>query len=186
MPAAAQAPGCVVSGENPLRVVRFLDRWLEQIALVVLCSALVLSLTYTVIVRYFLPFPFFTVLSHKAEEIGVFSFVWLLYWGSVLATKEGGHFLVSAQFAILPKSWRRYRYLPGDLVWLALNLVLVWQGTVLVKSSLERPQASLSLQIPMHYVYAVIPLAFLLTCVRLVQSYVRGKRGGEEPVAREL
>lgn len=163
-----------------LAPIRFLDAWLEQIVIGVLCTVLVVTLTYSAFVRYFVPIPFFTSFTHNAEELAVFSFIWLLYWGSVLATKEGAHFRVYAQFALLPKAWRRWQFLPGDIIWLVFNLFVVWQGTLLVESALEHPEYSLSLQIPMEYIYAIIPLAFLLTCFRLVQSYLR-RRPPEGP-----
>lgn len=166
-----------------MRVIRFLDRWLEQSLIVALCVSLVVCLTYSTFIRYFVPIPFFTSLTHQAEELALFSFVWLLYWGSVLATKEGAHFRVTAQFAFLPRRWQRWRLLPGDLVWLVFNLYVLWQGLILVESAIERPQPSLSLRIPMQYVYAIIPLAFLLTTIRLIQAYARRPPEGPTPPA---
>jgi TRAP-type C4-dicarboxylate transport system permease small subunit len=160
-----------------VRLIRALDRWLEPTVLVLLGSVLVLSLTYTTIVRYFAPLPALTALSHRAEELAIFTFVWLLYWGSVLATREGGHFRVTAHFALLPKRLQRWQHVPGDIVWLAFNGVVIWQGMKLVQSALDNPERSLALNIPMQYVYVIIPLAFLLTCVRLIQSYLSGARG---------
>jgi TRAP-type C4-dicarboxylate transport system permease small subunit len=80
---------------------------------------------------------------------------------------------VTAHIDLLPERWRPWAFIPGDLVWLAFNAFVVWQGWLLVHSAIERSEPSLSLQIPMQYVYAVIPLTFLLTCFRLVQFHWR-------------
>lgn len=145
-----------------------------------LCTIMVSCLSYTAIVRYFLPFQFFTNLSHMAEELAVYSFVWLLYFGSVLATREGSHFRVSAQLALLPKRLQPWRFLVGDLLWLGFCLFAAWQGTRLVLITFQRSEPSMSLGIPMGFVYAIIPLAFALTALRLVQTYIRGVQVRDE------
>ena len=156
-----------------MRVLRFLDNWLEQMMMVGCCSILVASLTYTALVRYFVVHPFFTTLSHKAEELAVFAFVFLLYFGSVLATREGAHFRVSAHLDWIKPPLRRWRFLIGDVIWLAFSVFIVWQGLLLVESAFERPEPSVAMAIPMQWIYLVIPLAFALNCFRLVQSYFK-------------
>lgn len=155
-----------------MQLLRWLDRYLEKAMIVVCCTILVACLTYSALVRYFITHPFFTTLSHKAEELAVFAFVFLLYFGSVLATRDSSHFRVSAHLDWIKPPLRRWRFLIGDIVWQAFNLFVVWQGLVLVKSAFDRPEPSLSLQIPMQWIYLIIPLAFVLTAIRLVQSYV--------------
>lgn len=154
-----------------MRMVRLVDRYFEQAMVVVFCTILVACLSYSAVVRYFVTHPFFTALSHKAEELAVFAFVFLLYFGSVIATREGAHFRVSAHLDWIKPPFRRWRFLLGDLIWLAFNLFMIWQGALLVRSAFERPEPSLSLQIPMQWIYIVVPVAFALTCIRLVQSY---------------
>lgn len=159
-----------------MRALRWIDRHLEQAVIVVCCSLLVACLSYSSFVRYFVSHPFFTKLSHKAEELAVFSFVFLLYFGAVLATREAAHFRVSAHLDAIGGKARRWRFVIGDAVWLAFNLFIVWQGLLLVQSAIDRPEPSLALEIPMQWIYAVVPLTFALTSVRLVQSYLEPER----------
>jgi len=154
-------------------IAMFLDMRFEEIVIIILCSILVLSLTFIVIVRYALPIPILTMASHWAEEIASFSFIWLLYWGASLATKKGGHFRVTAQFGILPKRLKKYAFLPGDIIWIIFNVIIIILGLELYYFSKE---ASLSLEIPMKYVYAIIPLSFIFILLRLLQyNYNRYK-----------
>lgn len=153
--------------------LRLVDRYLEQTFMVVLSSTLILCLTYSTFVRYFVTNPLFTSLTHKAEELAIFAFIWLLYWSAAFATKEKAHFRIHAQFALLPESWRRWQHLPGDLLWLAFNLFIVWQGTILVMSAIVNPEFSLSLEIPMAIIYGAIPATFAVTAFRMIQNYVR-------------
>jgi TRAP-type C4-dicarboxylate transport system permease small subunit len=168
-----------------MRVLRWLDEWFEKSVIVILFTMLVASLSYSAIVRYFVTMPFFTMLSHKAEELAVFSFIFLLYFGAVLATKDGAHFRIAAHLDWIKPPFRRWRFILGDLIWLGFNLFIVWQGLILVGSALQRPEASLSLNIPMQWIYMVIPLTFALTCFRLIQSYFRPEPEAD-PVRKQL
>ena len=169
-----------------MRILKWLDAWFEQTILVVLCTILVASLSYSAFVRYFISNPFFTGLSHRAEELAIFAFVFFLYFGSVLATKEGAHFRVSAHLDWIGPPLRRWRFVIGDAIWLAFNLFIVWQGILLMLGAFERPEPSLSLGIPMQWIYLVIPVAFALTCYRLVQSYFRPEPDDDTPLNKQL
>ena len=149
-------------------VLFFLDNKFEEIIIVILCTTLVSCLTASVVIRYAIPI--FAKASHWAEEIAAFSFIWLLYWGASLATRTGKHFRVTAQFAILPERLKKYAVIPGNIAWFIFNLVIMKFGWVLVKSSMEE---SLSLEIPMKFIYAIIPLSFFFISFRLVQHTFR-------------
>ncbi len=152
------------------RLFLFLDRRTEEIAIIILGIILVSSLTFAVIVRYAIHHPAFTMASHWVEEIAKYSFIWLLYMGASLATRNGGHFNVTAQFSLLPKAARKYATLPGDMIWLIFNLAIMKLGIDLCRSSAE---SSLSLELPMKYVYAIIPISFALIFFRLIQFNYR-------------
>jgi TRAP-type C4-dicarboxylate transport system permease small subunit len=169
-----------------MRILKWLDDWFEQAVLVVLCTILVACLSYSAVVRYFLSHPFLTGLSHKAEELAIFAFVFQLYFGAVLATKERAHFRVSAQLDWLRPPFRRWRFAIGDVLWLGFNLFVIWQGVLLVDSAIERPEPSMALQIPMQWIYMVIPVTFALTCFRLVQTYMRPEPEDDDPMKKQL
>lgn len=159
------------------RILTLFDDQFEKKILVILTTVLVVALTYTSIVRYFLPFPFFTRFSPKMEELAVFAFVAQLYFGASLATREGGHFRVTAQFLLFPESIRKWCYLPGEILWQCLNVFLIWQGVNLANSAFQTSQMTTALQIPMWIVYAIIPVSFLSTTIRLIQRHIKGQFG---------
>lgn len=161
-------------------LIRILDRWFEEVLVALLGVVMVICLSYTAFVRYFTTNPILTSFSHVAEELAVFSFVAMLYFGSVIATRDGRHFRVSAQFMFLPKKWLPWRFVIGDILWLSFNVFMVWQGTELVVQTMQRSEPSLSLGIPMQYIYAIIPVAFALTAFRLIQTYFKGTQSREE------
>jgi len=152
------------------KIIYFLDQKVEEIAIIVLGALLVSSLFFAVLVRYVIHIPSLSMASHWVEEAAQYSFIWLLYIGASLATRNGGHFRVTAQFGLLPKKARRFASLPGDLAWLIFNLFIIKLGVDLCRSSAEN---SLSLELPMKLVYAIIPLSFSLILFRLIQFNYR-------------
>jgi len=157
--------------------ILILDDKFEEIIIVILCCQLVLSLTYTVVVRYAFHTPLLSMISHLAEELATFSFVWLLYFGAILATKRGQHFSITVQFKLLPKKFQRYAFIPGYLGWLLFNLVIVKLGMELVNFTSEE---SMALEIPMKFVYFIIPLSFALITLRMLQHSYRVLRSNPD------
>lgn len=155
-------------------VLCFLDNNIEEIIIAILFTTLVTCLTASVLIRYALPI--FSKASHWTEEIAAFSFIWMLYWGASLATRTGKHFIVTAQFLIFPERLRKYAVIPGNIAWLVFNLMIVKFGLILVNQSME---ASLSLEIPMKFIYAIIPLSFLFISFRIIQSTFRSLTSNE-------
>jgi C4-dicarboxylate transporter DctQ subunit len=149
----------------------FLNRKAEDVIVVFLLSVVVLCLSFSVFVRYFLSISILSAASNIAEEIAVFAFIWLVYWGAILATKNDAHFRVSVQFAWLPERLRKLLYFPGSLMWLLCNLIIVRLGWDLVRSAVG--QTSICAELSMEYVYAIIPLSFFLMSFRLIQKFVR-------------
>lgn len=163
-----------------MKLFYFLNRWLEEIMITVFGTVMVLCLSFAAIARYIPIKTSMSKSSHMAEELAVFCFVGLLYMGAVLATREGRHFRVSAQFFFLPKRLQKWRFLPGDIIWLSFNLFVVWQGIELIIKTMAHRELSVSLGVPMQYIYTIIPIAFGLTAFRLIQSYINGAQGIEE------
>ena len=150
--------------------VLFFDENLEKIALVVLCLALVLSLTFTVVVRFAFHSATLSMISHQAEEMALFSFVWLLYFGASYATKQGQPFRITVQFNFLPDRFKKYALMPGSISWFLFNLLIIKLGWDLMQDSME---TSLAMEIPLKAVYAIIPVSFILITYRLIQEIYR-------------
>jgi len=164
------------------KILTLIDENFEETVVVLLCGTLVLSLTYTVVIRYAFHTPLLSMISHWAEELASFAFVWLLYFGAIVATKQGQHFRIMAQFKLLPEQYQKYAILPANIVWLLFNLVIIKLGWELVTFSAEE---SLALEIPMKFVYFIIPLSFTLITFRLIQHTYRTLRSNNQSEAND-
>ena len=158
------------------KVLGFLDRRLEEVVACSLISIMIVGLVYSAVVRYFITIPAFTRFTYISEEASLFAFIWFVYFGAVIAARDGAHFRVSAQFSRLPPRWQPWRFVVADAIWILFNLFVIWQGAVLVRTTMTRTENSLALGLPMWVAYLIIPISFFLISIRLVQNYIRNGR----------
>ena len=113
-----------------------------------------------------------------SEELSRIAFVWVIYLGMSLAAKDRHHIRVTAQFLAVPMRLRPYWWLGADILWIAINVVIVIQGIVLLQHSIEFPATTPALGWPVSVLEAIVPFGFALMTFRIIQGYVRGFRDG--------
>jgi TRAP-type C4-dicarboxylate transport system permease small subunit len=69
----------------------------------------------------------------------------------------------------------------ADALWLAFNLVMVWQSALLVASFAAQPFYSAALDLNLLWPHLAIPVGFALVSLRMVQIYVQWARGSRDP-----
>ena len=114
------------------------------------------------------------------EEIARISFVWLIYFSVASAARENSHIRVGLiDMFVSPKVVRRLNYLADALV-IVFNLVIVWFGVKLVLSSVTYGDKSPVTDIPMGFIYAVIPFCFALMIFRILGYTIRDIFGNSD------
>lgn len=102
------------------------------------------------------------------EEIARISFVWLIYFSVAAAARENDHIRVGIiDMFVSPKTLRWINYLADFLV-IIFNIVIVWFGIQLIISSITYGDRTPVTDIPMGFIYAVIPFCFALMIVRIL------------------
>lgn len=142
----------------------------EGLAVTVLLSLVIFCMTFSIIARH-VPVAIISKASHMVEEVGVFAFIWFIYWGAIIATQKDAHFKITTQFDFMPKSLKKFLLLTGEVLWLIFNIFIIKLGWDLVVSGIG--QKSISVEAPMWFIYAVIPVCFILISVRLIQNISR-------------
>jgi TRAP-type C4-dicarboxylate transport system permease small subunit len=143
------SPAAVVHGpQGPLLALRRID---EAIG-VVCMAAIVLSITWGVITRYFFPPP-----AAWSFEAAVIAFGWLVFFGSAACIRWRMHADVDALVAVMPPSWRRAIFIGNWLLLAGLFVVLtamfVWQSMIAHSIHL------VSMNLPRSVVYAPMAVA---------------------------
>ncbi len=123
------------------------------------------------------------------EELSVFLFVWFAYFGASHAAKIAAHNRVVFQFKPFPPIVRKVSEAIADLIWLAFNLYFVYLSYDFVFHKMNLFWKSQTLGIPMKYLYMVLPIAFTLMSIRIIQvNYLKLVKGIDirDPDAAEM
>ena len=137
-----------------LKLKQAVDKMLAW-SLIVLMSVLVIDVLWQVFSRYVLGDP-----SSFTEELARFLLIWVGLLGASYAAGKNLHLAVD----ILPARWSGKRRIYLELFIMAsivvfVLLVMVFGGARLVIITLYLGQTAAALQMPLGYVYIVLPLS---------------------------
>lgn len=139
--------------------------------LMVLMAVMVLDVTWQVITRFVLSAP-----SSLTEEIARFLLVWIGLLGAAYAFRVRAHLGLDLLTTNLPpKAQWRTEVAVNVICFAFAAVVMVFGGFKLVALTLDLQQLSPALQVPMGYIYTVIPLSGILICLFAVDHILQGK-----------
>lgn len=153
---------------------KIIDRVLGRF-LAFLMGLMVVDVVWQVFSRYILGSP-----SSFTDELARFLLIWIGILGAAYVSGKGGHLAID----LLPEKLtgrRRDRLLKAiDLLILLFALAVFCIGGVrLVYITLVLDQTSAALQIPLGYVYAVLPISGLLIVYYKAQTLIQPYRQTE-------
>ena len=154
------------------RFGRSFDRLLDCLALVgcALIMFQVISVSFEVIVRYFFGFSFGWVTS-----LNEWSLVFLTFLGVAWLQREGGH---TNDDSIMQKFPAPVRVVARAAAWglaLLTTAVLTWYGAKVAWQNYVNESYDFFKirEVPLFYIYAVIPIGSLLWLIQLLRSMRR-------------
>lgn len=107
-----------------------------------------------------------------AKELAAYLMVWVGFLGASLATHRRRHLVMSLSEKIFPARVRKWTSLAACLITAGLCLFLARLGYQYVQETRAMGERSLSLDLPIWLVQAVIPLAFALAGLRFLGTGV--------------
>ncbi len=112
------------------------------------------------------------------EELATYLFVWFAYFGASHAAKMAAHNRVTFQFKPFPKIVATISEFFADMIWLAFNVYFVYLSYDFVFNRMNLFWKSQTLGLPMKYFYMVLPIAFALMSIRIIQvNYLKLVKG---------
>lgn len=134
-----------------------LDRIL-QVVLVFLMGLMVLNVTWQVFSRYVLADP-----SSFTDELARYSMIWLGLLGAAFVSGKNGHLAIDIVASKLEgrKGFLLQVFIHVMVIFFAA-VVLVWGGGNLVYISDLLRQKSATLQVPLSWVYGIVPASGIL------------------------
>ena len=146
---------------------RLVDKFLER-ALIVVLSIMLLSVIWQVLSRYVLQSP-----STLTDEISSYSLIWFGLLGAAYASGKHLHLAIDLVSENLirekPKLFNGIVYVS---VIVFAFLVMVIGGIRLVQLSFQFEQTSAALEIPLGFIYMVVPFSGLLICYYNLDSFI--------------
>jgi TRAP-type C4-dicarboxylate transport system permease small subunit len=140
-------------------------RWVgsfESVLANVLLIALTVLLSVQIVNRYIFNTSFIWL-----EEIARISFVWLIYFSAASAAKDDRHIRIEIIDLFVPTPALRWTTLFADALVICFDLVIVWLGILLIRSTIQYGDVTPVTDIPMGLIYAVIPVCFALMAYRV-------------------
>ncbi len=112
------------------------------------------------------------------EELSTYMFVWFVFFGASYAARLAAHNRVTVQFKPFPKMVAKISETVADALWVLFNLYFVWLSIDFVFFKMNLFWKSQTLGVPMKYFYMILPIAFALMTIRVIQvNYLRWVKG---------
>jgi TRAP-type C4-dicarboxylate transport system permease small subunit len=105
-----------------------------------------------------------------AEEVLGYSLVWMVYLGAVLVTSDNGHLRMDLLTRMLPARWRWRIETIGNLIFLAIGALVIYQAQESITQFHFRSQVA---GLPMDVLHTVVPVSFALMVVLVLAHIVR-------------
>lgn len=148
-----------------MKIIKLVDKYLEEIFLVPLFSIMVIVISIQVFMR--------NILNESipwSEELARYCFIWLVFIGISYAVKKQKHIKITVVFDKFNYKIRNVLSVINILVFISFALIVVFYGYEVAEHILASDQKSPSLRIPIGLVYLAAPVGMLLTVVRLIQD----------------
>lgn len=113
-----------------------------------------------------------------SEELSTYLFVWFVFLGASYAAKLSAHNRVTFQYKWLPSKVSTFLECLSDVIWIAFNSYFIYISYDFVFNRMNTFWKSQTLGIPMKYIYFILPIAFTLMTIRILQvNYLRFIKG---------
>lgn len=155
---------------------------LESFICRILLASFVILLFIQILLR-----EFFNYTIPWGEELATYMFVWFVFFGASYAALLAAHNRVTFQFKLLPKKVAMALEGLADLIWLCFNIYFVYISIDFVFFKMNVFWKSQTIGVPMKYFYMILPLAFSLMSIRILQvNYYKFIKGVEVRDPEEL
>ncbi len=124
-----------------------------------------------------------------SEELSVYLFVWFVFFGASYAARLSAHNRVTFHYKWLPRKVSTLFELVADVLWVGFNGYFIYLSGDFVFNKMNLFWKSQTLGIPMKYIYFILPLAFTLMTIRILQvNYMKLVKGVEivDPESQEM
>lgn len=160
-----------------MKILKWLDRHLEEVALVLLLGAIVLVMLYQIIRRYI-----FNSSLTWSEEFCRYAFIWFIFLALPYSIRLGSELRMDAVITMLPDKMLHFWKMVLTIFSLCFTIFLFRQSLISVGDAVTTGEISSGLHLPKQYVYLSMTVGFGLAVIRYIQMLISmsGLFGGKE------
>lgn len=151
-----------------MKLLHFLNERFEEVIGVVLLGVVLGLIFIGVLLRLF-----FNSGISSQEELSRMLYVVVVYLGASYGMRSQDHIRVVVVFNLLPAYLQKILRVITDAIWLFFNTMIILYALKVHQTMVQFPGYSAVLQIPMHYVFFIVPVGFFLMSLRLIQDYAK-------------
>ena len=137
-----------------MKKLDYLTRVIE--AIVAFLMAGVTILTFVQVVRRFV----FGAVFPWAEELAIYSMIWITFFGAVLCLRHDEHTRIDAFLLVLPHKIRKWVYVFDYVLCFAFMMLMSYHSIALLK--MTGKLLSTAARLPMYYVYSALLVSGVL------------------------
>ena len=157
--------------------LRFVGRNFEELMAGLFMVLMTVVTIMNVFARYLFNAPI-----EWAEEFGRYTFIWLVFMGAVVATKQKKHIIIDVVLTMVPTAARRVMTVLADIATMIVMLLLLYYGWKLMAFTI---QPTATLRIPQYWIYLSVPFSAALIIIHSVTDLWRNiaalRGGGDLP-----
>ena len=146
-----------------MNLIRFSVKYFEEILSGVFMVFMFLATFTNVVARYFFGSPI-----QWAEEFSRYAFIWVVFLGAVVCTKQKRHIGIDSVVKALPSRVQPWMNLAADLLTLVLMVIIIWYGWLLTRSA---TQITATLRVPQYLIYIVVPASGVLGALHSLSDF---------------
>lgn len=139
-------------------------------------GAMLFTMLINILMRYLLLIPI-----NWSDELNNYLFIWSGFLACAYTTAEDGHVRVTLIWGALPAKVRSATHL-------IMNMIMLGAFVCFIRPTwrlLDHLPLSNSLRVPLRYVYSILPIAFSLMSLHLVNNAVKDVLSLVRPVSAE-
>ena len=141
--------------------------------LIAACALIVLiAVTFSgVIMRYFVGSPLIW-----AEEVQLWSFLWMTFFGAGAAFRYGSHVAVEMVVDLFPSRIKKFIEFIDLIIVLVVLAYLCYLGGDIIKLMLKIGKSTNILHVPFWFINGVLPVGCLVMMISAISGYVNNRK----------
>ncbi len=148
-----------------MSVVRFFVKYFEEVLSGIFMVLMFLATFSNVVARYIFNNPI-----QWAEEFSRYAFIWVVFLGAVVCTKQKRHIGIDSLVKALPGHVQPWMNIAADVLTLALMVIIIWYGGIL---TWRATQITATLKVPQYVIYLVVPCSGVLGSIYSLSDFRR-------------